>query len=133
MKWLLIIGGTLVAAVAIMAIIGAMLPQAHVATRSARFAKAPAELFTALEKLSAEQDVPVDVIERIEPTRLVTKIKPGQPFGGTWTCELAPDGAGSTLTITERGEVYNPIFRFLSRYAFGHTATIDGFLKKLAS
>lgn len=132
MKWLLIIPGALVALIALMAIIGAMLPQDHVASRSAKFAKAPAELFAALEKLSAEQDVPVDVIQRVEPSKLVTKIKPGQPFGGTWTCEIAAEADGSTLTITERGEVYNPVFRFLSRYAFGHTATIDGFLKKLA-
>jgi hypothetical protein len=132
MKWLLIVGGALVLLVVVMVVIGALLPQDHVASRSARFDKAPPELFAALEKLTAAQtDVPADVVERVEPTKLVTKIRPGQPFGGSWTCELVADGAGTTLTITERGEVYNPLFRFLSRFAFGHTATIDAFLKQL--
>lgn len=132
MKWLLISGGVLAALVVVMIVIGAMLPVAHVASGSAQFAKAPPQLFAAMEKLTAEQlDVPFDVVERQEPARLVTRIRPGQAFGGTWTYEIVPDGAGSKLTITENGEVYNPLFRFLSRYAFGHTATIDGFLKKL--
>jgi hypothetical protein len=134
MKWLLIIGGVLAALVVVMIVIGAMLPVGHRASRSAQFAKAPAEVFAAIEKLAGEQkDVPFDVVERAEPTRLVTKIKPGQPFGGTWTYELKAEGSGSTLTITEDGEVYNPLFRFLSKYAFGHTATLDGFLKQLQS
>jgi hypothetical protein len=131
-KIALIISGCLIAVIVVMVVIGAMLPQDHVASRTQKFAKAPAELFVAMEKLTAEQkDVPFDVVERQEPSRLVTRIKPGQPFGGTWTYEIAPDGAGSQLTITERGEVYNPLFRFLSKYAFGHTATIDQFLKQL--
>ncbi len=29
------------------------------------------------------------------------------------------------LTVTENGEVDNPLFRFLSRYVFGHTGTMD--------
>jgi hypothetical protein len=36
--------------------------------------------------------------------------------------------AGSELRITEEGEVYNPIFRFVSRFIMGHTATIDSYL-----
>ena len=38
---------------------------------------------------------------------------------------------GSDLTITEDGEVYNVIFRFMSRFVFGHHATMDAFLKNL--
>ena len=33
--------------------------------------------------------------------------------------------------ITENGEVYNPLFRFMSRFVFGHTATIDKYLEDL--
>jgi len=52
------------------------------------------------------------------------------PFGGSWTYVLAPAGADSTtLRITEDGEVYNVIFRFMSRFVFGHAATIDRYLK----
>ncbi len=53
------------------------------------------------------------------------------PFGGTWTYVLVPDVAGTRLTITEDGEVYNPLFRFLSRFVFSQTATIDTYLRHL--
>jgi hypothetical protein len=42
---------------------------------------------------------------------------------------IAPSTTGSTLTVTERGEVYNPVFRFVSRFVMGHTATINSFLQ----
>ena len=69
------------------------------------------------------------VAERVAPRRLVHRIAdPSLPFGGRWTFEVAPAGAGSTLTITEDGEVYNPIFRFVSRFVMGHSGGIDRFL-----
>src|SRR5262245_30172339 len=52
-----------------------------------------------------------------EGRKLVRRIVgPDLPFGGSWTFELAPDqsGNGCALTITEDGEVYNPIFRVVS-------------------
>ena len=76
--------------------------------------------------------VVMEVVEAVPPQRFVTRIAdPDQPFGGTWTFEIAPDPAGSRLTITERGEVYNPIFRFMSRFIFGYTATMESFLRAL--
>jgi hypothetical protein len=38
---------------------------------------------------------------------------------------------GSLLTITEHGEIYNPLFRSISRYLLGYTATIDNYLQAL--
>ena len=55
------------------------------------------------------------------------------PFGGSWDYLIEPDGTGSKLTVTENGEVYNPIFRFVSRYVMGHTATMDKYLAALAA
>jgi hypothetical protein len=40
-------------------------------------------------------------------------------------------GDSCTLTITEHGEVYNPLFRFVSRFIMGQTATLDAYLKAL--
>jgi uncharacterized protein YndB with AHSA1/START domain len=55
------------------------------------------------------------------------------PFGGSWTYELAPDTPNvTTLSITEDGEVYNPIFRFVSRYVMGQSATIERYLDDVA-
>jgi hypothetical protein len=63
----------------------------------------------------------------------VTRIAdPDLPFGGSWTYEIrAAEDGGSVVVITEDGEVRNPIFRFVSRFLFGHTATLDGYLRAL--
>ena len=37
----------------------------------------------------------------------------------------------SGVTITERGSVRNPLFRFVSRFIMGHTASIDLYLRAL--
>jgi hypothetical protein len=50
-------------------------------------------------------------------------------FGGTWTIEIAPSANGSTVTITERGEIYNVIFRTLSKFVFGYTGTMEACLE----
>ena len=76
--------------------------------------------------------VTYEVIRAEPPRRLVTRIADRDlPFGGEWEYELAPDGDGTRVTITERGEVYNPVFRFVSRFVMGHTATIDDYLRSL--
>jgi hypothetical protein len=73
--------------------------------------------------------------ERMErPSLLAARIAdPSLPFGGTWTYRIAPAAGGSEVTITEDGEVYNPFFRFMSRFVFGHAATLDEFVKNLES
>lgn len=74
------------------------------------------------------------VIEADEPPRrLVTRIEPepGAPFGGSWTFEIAPDGAGSRVTVIERGWIANPIFRFLARFVFGYHRTQESYLLAL--
>ena len=68
------------------------------------------------------------------PRRLVTRITDKSlPFGGTWEYVVSPDGTGSRVQITEHGEVYNPVFRFVSRFIMGHTATASAYLKALGA
>jgi uncharacterized protein YndB with AHSA1/START domain len=70
-----------------------------------------------------------EVDSAVPDQRLVTRIADRSlPFGGSWTFELIPRGDSTTIRITEDGEVYNPIFRFVSRFVFGHTATIEKYL-----
>ncbi len=70
-------------------------------------------------------------VESAKPDqRIVTRIADRSlPFGGSWTYELIPRGDSTTLRITENGEVYNPLFRFVSRFVMGHTRTIDTYLQ----
>ncbi|RHX81385.1 LIC10604 family protein [Leptospira yasudae] len=51
-----------------------------------------------------------------------------KPFGGSWTFELSAAEGGTKLKITENGKVFSPVFRFFSKFVFGHTATIDSYL-----
>jgi hypothetical protein len=145
MRWLWIILGSVVGVIALIAIVaaitGAMLPVGHVASRRARFRQTPSAIWAAIsrdgQKTFREDDVNYEVLEAVPDRRLVTRIADKNlPYGGTWTYEIEADGtgpgaAGSTLHVTEHGEVYNPIFRFVSRFVMGHTATIDSSLRAL--
>jgi len=156
MKWILIGLAVVVGVVAIAAIVGSMLPRAHVASRTLRVHRTPDEVWAAITELTAASSVPADVLERDPPRRLVSRVKETEKnFGGTWTIVIAPvsdpstlrepqgrpeQGRGATgsgqvactLTITEDGWVANPIFRFMSRVVIGHHATMDGILKQVA-
>jgi uncharacterized protein YndB with AHSA1/START domain len=74
-------------------------------------------------------------VERSVPNQQrVTRIAdPSLPFGGRWTFDLIPAGDSTTLRISEDGEVYNPFFRFVSRFLIGHTSTIDRYLRDLSN
>jgi uncharacterized protein YndB with AHSA1/START domain len=150
----------LVGLVLLIVIVGYALPAHHRASRSAHFAAAPSALFAAMTDVEGYPSWRSDVkrvelvpngagpqrfreigsngtilyeIERREPDHLlVTRIAdPSLPFSGTWTQELTASAAGTTLRVTEDGEVRNPIFRFVSRFVIGHTASIDRYLADL--
>jgi hypothetical protein len=158
MKWLLIFVIVLAAPVIIAASVGAMLPRTHVASRNIVLPKAPQEVWAVISgpptwraEIRSYQEMPAhnghrmwketdshgqtiayEEMEAVPPSRLVTRIADMKlPFGGTWTIDVTPSGAGSSVKITENGEVYNPVFRFMSRFVIGQTATIDAYLKSL--
>lgn len=150
-----LLGATLLLVVAL----GARMPVAHVATRSVTvpasidavyalltdFAAAP-EWRSGLDRVEIERDqgtlrftevsgsdrLPFTVIEMTPPGRLVIRISGERlPFGGSWAFRLEGAGGGTRVTITEHGEVYSPLFRFVSARVIGHTATLDRYLTDL--
>jgi len=154
--------GALAAAVVAVVLEGRRLPVEHQASRCLRLRQSPHSVwgtltdidgFTAwrpslarVERLpevagrmrwrehEGRGKITFEAVEAAPPQRFTTRIAdPSLPFGGTWTYVITPTPEGCTVTITERGEVYNPIFRFVSRYIMGHTATIDRYLKALAA
>jgi uncharacterized protein YndB with AHSA1/START domain len=160
MRIALLIAGGLVAGVVLVTVIGAMLPKGHTASRTARLAQPPAEVFRIIttpdafpvwrgdvKKIERLPDrdgrpawveigrngrIPLETVEAEPPRRLVLRIAdPDLPFGGTWTYELSPAGTGTALTITEDGEIYNPIFRFMARFVFGYEHTLASYLDAL--
>jgi hypothetical protein len=161
LKWVglvvLILGGMVVA----MALVGASLPVQHMATRSATFQATPQQVWEVIagpptwrpdvvryEELpardghrvwieygKADSKMTYEVVESDAPHKMITRIADANlPFGGTWTYDITPTSdSGSTLTITENGEVYNPIFRFMSRYVMGYTANMDRYLRDVTN
>ena len=134
---------SLIAVVGVIALAGFFLPVGHVASRSAEFSKPPDVVFALIADQGSYEgwwdgaEVKSEVVERVPPSKLVTKVVGETQFGGTWTFEITPTAAGSRLTITERGEIYNLVFRALARYVIGYTGTMDSYLqaarKKLAA
>ena len=152
----------IVVVVALATAVGGMLPVAHTASRSALVATSPARAHALLAHVAgyprwwsevSRVDVlpPVggrprfrqhlstgavvfEIVQSIPAARVVSRIAdPDQPFGGTWTVVLAPEAGGTRVTTTEDGEVYNPLFRFLSHYVFSQTATMESCLAALAA
>lgn len=162
MRWVLGIVGLLVILVLIVCAIGYLLPKSHVASVSARFAARPDSIWASLTDVPAfpkwrpgllrvevlpddngqrgwreigkHDTVTYRVIESVPPRRLVTRIADQNlPYGGSWSYDLTPDGSGTRLTIIENGEVYNPIFRFVSRFIMGHTSMMEDVLRALGT
>lgn len=88
---------------------------------------------TFTEVSTSGEAVEYRIEEFTTPERMVTRIvTTGLPYGGAWTYELVATDTGCRLTITEEGEVYNPVFRFMSRFVFGHESTMRQYLDDLA-
>ncbi len=157
---LAVVVGVVILVLLLIALIGSRLPREHSATRSVLLNKSPetvysvARDFAAMPKWRADvREVTVttdragrvsfreegkhgavnyELTEDIPARRMVTRITDTDlGYAGKWTYIFAAEGTGTRLTITEDGEVSNVIFRFLSRYAFGHSATIDSYLTSL--
>ncbi|MCJ8314047.1 MAG: SRPBCC family protein [Saccharospirillaceae bacterium] len=52
-------------------------------------------------------------------------------FGGSWTFELSRHERATKLKITENGEVYNIVFRFVAKFIMGHHGSMDKYLTQL--
>lgn len=150
MKWIFIVLGVMLCCILIVVVIGYLLPVKHIATMRVSVNASPdivwrrltgfkdfpqwrkdvkaVEVISDTEWVEIDQHngkLPLRVINE-EPGRLlVTQIVgQGLPFGGKWEFRLEPDAKKTMVTITENGEVYNPIFRFVSRFIMGHETTI---------
>ena len=155
-----VIGGLILLA-GVVALIGSRLPKSHVASRSIHLRKSPHEVYAVVRdfgsapqwrsdvkqmEVEAPQGRPVyfrevgkngtvnyELVEDVPAQRMVTRIRDTDlGYSGQWTYFFVPENGGTRVTIREDGEVSNVIFRFMSRYVFGQTATIDSYLTSLA-
>ena len=129
--------GVLVLLVGVVALIGSRLPKAHVASRSIVLHRSPQEVYSFVRAGGPvefrEDGVNYAVVKDVPGELLITRIVDTDlPYSGQWTYTFTPESGGTRITIQEDGEVSNVIFRFMSRYVFGHTATMDSYLEALA-
>jgi Polyketide cyclase / dehydrase and lipid transport len=160
MKLLIIVVGASAASILLVIVIGMLSPKAHTASRSAVFKSTPEQLFALIDgpqtwRSNMKKYEPVstsdgrrqwretddhgrtityEAVERRPPTLLKTRIVTADlPYSGMWTLNLEPMDGVTVLRITEQGEVYNPVFRFVSRFVIGQTRTIETYLRDLGT
>ena len=145
----------------VMALIGSRLPRTHSASRSIFLHQTPQQVYAVARDFASAPTWRADVkridvetrpngrvhfreqggngtvnyelAEDVPAARMVTRILDTDlGYSGKWTYVFTAENGGTRLTITEDGEVSNVIFRFMSRYIFGSTATLDSYLTSLA-
>ena len=156
MKIVFIVAGVIVAVIAIVLIIGALLPRHHTASRSLVLkhsrhavydvvrdvASAPqwregVQKVAILESAKFSESskfgvVKYDIVQDEPARKFVTRIADQDlGYSGSWTYLFEDAPVGSRLTITENGEVSNIFFRFMSRFVIGYTGTMETYLKSL--
>lgn len=160
MKYLLFVPLALGLLVALLALVGTLLPREHTATRVAAFRQPPAVIYAAVRDFAGQSAwrSAVKAVELLPPragavsyreigrdgavTYVVREERPGEklvveiadenlPYGGRWIFTVHAAGRGSELRIAEEGFVKNVIFRCLARFVFGYTGTMETYLRDL--
>jgi uncharacterized membrane protein len=160
MKLLLIIAAVVFTLIITMLLIGAVLPKNHVASRQIVLHRPPDEVYQIVRDFNAapiwrpdlksvemiattdnqvrfreqgEQGaITYDLVEDHPGEKIVTRIADRDlGYSGAWTYTFTKEAAGTRVQITEAGEVSNILFRFLSRFVFGHTGTMEKYLTAL--
>jgi uncharacterized membrane protein len=152
--------GAILLLVAVAALVGSRLPKNHTASRSILLHRSPKEVYDVIRDFNSSPSwrsdvksvevktqpdgktnfrevgsdaVDYEVTEDVPGQRLVTRIlNTDLGYSGKWTYEFLPEDKSTRVKITEDGEVSNVLFRFMSRYVFGHTSTMDSYLSSLA-
>jgi hypothetical protein len=146
---------------AVAALIGSRLSKSHIVTRSIFLRQSPQNVYDVIRDFSSAPawrsdvkrvevqtrpdgkihlreegkngTVNYELAEDVPGKRMMTRIlNTDLGYSGNWTYVFATENGGARVTITEDGEVSNALFRFMSRYVFGHTATLDAYLSALA-
>lgn len=162
MKIVLILAVGLVLLVGLVCLIGVLLPRQHRVTREIALGRSPRDVFavvrdfrtapswrrnlrsvemltpaggqTRFREVSQDGSVTYEVMEEIPDSKLVTRILDRDlGYSGSWTYEFLPASEGTRVRITEDGEVSNILFRFMSRFVFGQTNSLDTYLKALGA
>jgi hypothetical protein len=160
MKLALIIVVFAFAIVAVVLLIGAVLPRNHVVSRKIILHRSPSEIYQSVRDFDAAPNwrsdvervemiatpdnhvrfrehgkhgaVTYDLVEDRPSEKMITRIADlNLGYSGTWTYTFIKEADGTLVQITEAGEVSNILFRFMSRFVFGQSGTIEKYLSAL--
>jgi uncharacterized membrane protein len=160
MKIVLVLLAIVAALVLVVLVIGAALPRKHVVSRHVILHRPPGEVYETVRNFAAAPSwrpdlerveniatsdnqvrfrehgkqgaVTYDLVEDRPNEKIVTRIADQDlGYSGSWTYTFENAPEGTRLEITEAGDVSNILFRFVSRFVFGHTRTIEKYLEAL--
>lgn len=162
-QWVLIGLGSVLGVVVLLALVGCFYASEHIAGKSLRSKRSPEEIWAIITDFAAvpswhpevgkveqlpdrqghavwrETDkrgypIELETAEAVAPTKLVRRIADvSGPFTGTWTFDLAAEGKGTRVTLTEHGRITNPLFRLMFRTFMTPTFYLELYLKALAA
>ena len=162
MLWILVVMAAIASLVLAVVVGGLLTPRDHVAARAVQLPVAPLLVWSTIrdvaqydawrnelemsELVDADQpqarwretstrgSIAFGITVNEPPTRMTARILDDDlPFTGEWTWQIVATPDGTRVTITERGSVGNPVFRFVGAYVMGHTKSIDGYLASLSA
>ncbi len=161
--WGLTVAGLLAGLLSVGAVVGCFIPLGHVVSRTLTLAQQPQAVWGALrdgpawpqwwELLKTVERLPdrdgcevwrviykdgnkfqLRVEEAAAPSKMVLRIDDeGALFGGTWSYVVEPAAGGARVTLTENGEIYNPLVRLIGKLCMDPHMYIDMHLKGLAA
>ena len=117
MRYALIIAGVIVVLVVVVVVVGYALPVKHRATIVGTYRAAPETIYAVITDFAAAPSWRADV-KRVEllPTGFKETTRNGTL---TYAVEERVPNQHLVTRIAEDGEVYNPVFRFVSRFVIG--------------
>jgi hypothetical protein len=158
MKWIFISLGILIVLIAIVYLIGLLMNVKHEATIQREFKKIGMDEILSVitdykgyanwrsgikeltidsvnhwtEKNSHGDKVSYRLEMGDEKGKLITRIlNKDLAYGGFWEFTFTSIDDGCSIKIVENGEVYNPLFRFMAKYIFGHETTLKNYMNDL--
>jgi uncharacterized protein YndB with AHSA1/START domain len=154
--------GILAGILALIALVGLLLPKSHQVSRSVALKQTPDAVWQVIsdfpneptwhggierverlpdkdghevwrETFSGGYPMQLETLEAVPPRRLVRAIADERgPFTGRWEFDVAPIETGCRVTIIEYGDVANPFFRVMARLFMHPAIYIEIYLKALA-
>ncbi|MGV3710422.1 MAG: SRPBCC family protein [Gemmatimonas sp.] len=159
MFWILLVMGLIVSLIVAMVVGGLVTPRTHVTGRVMQLQASPDTVWEKVSNVRGYPDWRDDVMSvdaRTDQQGVLTWTEIGSKslsyaavtndpphrftsritdedlgYSGEWRFVLTPSGTGTRLTITEHGDVPNPVMRFIGSL-IGHAGSIERYMRHLA-